>query len=242
MPNSLSPSPVDVASYCREIEAYLCQKNDGHLIRVVGPSFELVSKWATDGVPFKIACAGIDRYFERYYRQKARRRPVKIDFCEADVLDLYDEWRRATGLTAPQAVAGRAEGGARNGPSLPEHLERALTRLSSARALGRIGPVADPLIDEVSKDLDLAKAASGGLRGDARKALTARLRARDAALAAIARDALDADVLQALRSEASQEIEAFRDQMPPDRLARAMDLAVDRLVRMKLGLPTLAFR
>ncbi len=233
---------VDLQSYCREIESYLCQKNDGHLIRVVGPSFELVSKWATGGVPFKVACAGIDRYFERYYRQKARRRPVKIDFCEADVLDLYDEWRRATGLAASQAVnEGAAEGSARKGPSLPEHLERALTRLSSARALGRIGPSADPLIDEVSMDLDLAKRASGGLRGDARKALTARLSARDAALAAIARDALDADALDALRREAGNEMQAFRDQMTPERLAHAIDVAVDRLVRMKLGLPTLAF-
>ena len=29
--------------YCREIESYLCRKNDGHLIRVVGPSFDLVA-------------------------------------------------------------------------------------------------------------------------------------------------------------------------------------------------------
>ena len=44
------------------IETYLCQKNDGHLIRVVGPSFEMVSRWASDGVPLRVACGGIDRY------------------------------------------------------------------------------------------------------------------------------------------------------------------------------------
>jgi hypothetical protein len=27
---------IDVESYCRDIEAYLCRKNDGHLIRVTG--------------------------------------------------------------------------------------------------------------------------------------------------------------------------------------------------------------
>jgi len=64
--------PVD--EYCREIETYLCQKNDGHLIRVVGPSFGVVSGWAEQGVPLKIAFAGIDRYFERYYRKGPRRR------------------------------------------------------------------------------------------------------------------------------------------------------------------------
>ena len=83
--------------YCREIESYLCQKNGGHLIRVVGPSFEMVSKWAAEGVPLKVAFRGIDRYCERYYKKGPRRRPVRIDFCEADVLDVFDEWRRASG-------------------------------------------------------------------------------------------------------------------------------------------------
>jgi len=37
-------SRVDTAAYCRDIETYLCRKNDGHLIRIVGPSFEIVSR------------------------------------------------------------------------------------------------------------------------------------------------------------------------------------------------------
>src|SRR5215212_9270870 len=98
-------------------------------MRVVGPSFDLVAGWATQGVPIKVACAGIDRYFERYYRKGPRRRPVKIDFCEADVLDVFDDWRRATGLTAARN-GGDSSGGdptpaRKRGPSLPEHLERA---------------------------------------------------------------------------------------------------------------------
>jgi hypothetical protein len=92
-----------IPDYCREIEAYLCRKNDGHLIRVTGPSFDLVAGWARRGVPIKVAFKGIDRHFERYYRQGPRRRPVKIDFCEADVLDAFDDWRRAVGLAAPPA-------------------------------------------------------------------------------------------------------------------------------------------
>ena len=79
-------------------------------------------------MPLKVAFSGIDRYFERYYRKGPRRRPVRIDFCEADVLDVFDEWRRALGLTAvrppgdvrraPMPCASRA------GASLPAHLER----------------------------------------------------------------------------------------------------------------------
>jgi hypothetical protein len=96
---------LQIADYCREIEAYLCRKNDGHLIRVVGPSFDIVSRWAEQGVPLKVACEGIDRYFARYYRKGPRRRPVKIDFCEADVLDVFDEWRRAVGVISPATPA-----------------------------------------------------------------------------------------------------------------------------------------
>ena len=89
--------------YCRDIEAYLCRKNDGHLIRIVGPSFERVCGWAGQGIPFKVACQGIDRYFEHYYAKGPRRRPVQIDFCEADVRDAFDAWRRAVGVRLPDA-------------------------------------------------------------------------------------------------------------------------------------------
>ena len=59
----------ETTEYCRDVETYLCQKNEGHLIRVVGPSFDLVSGWAALGVPLKVVFSGIDRYFERYYRK-----------------------------------------------------------------------------------------------------------------------------------------------------------------------------
>ena len=115
----MGTEPVD---FCREIEAYLCRKNDGHLIRVTGPSFELVSGWAAQGIPLKVAFQGIDRYFERYYRKGPRRRPVRIDFCDADVLDVFDEWRRALGLPrrSPQSEGGaRRSGGRRRNRASP---------------------------------------------------------------------------------------------------------------------------
>ena len=119
----MGTQPID--EYCREIETYLCQKNDGHLIRVVGPSFEVVSGWAEQGVPLKIALAGIDRYFERYYRKGPRRRPVKIDFCDADVLDVFDEWRRAVLVPlASSEPAGDGAAASRRHSSLSAHLDR----------------------------------------------------------------------------------------------------------------------
>jgi hypothetical protein len=225
--------------YCREIETYLCKKNDGHLIRVVGPSFMRVAAWEQQGIPLKVAFAGIDRHFERYYRQGPRRRPVKIDFCEADVFDVFDEWRRATGIKQSSVVGRQSAGHSR--PSLPEHLERVVTKLSSARASGVLGDAFDPLVDEVARELDTARAAKGGVRGDAREAMIARLADLDRALIARARESIDTGALASLGREADEELAAFRASMPPDAYGRARAGAVDRLLRERLGLPIITF-
>jgi len=240
---------VDVPEYCRGIESYLCRKNDGHLIRVVGPSFEIVSRWAQQGVPLKVACAGIDRYFERYYRAGPRRRPVKIDFCEADVLDVFDEWRRAVGVAQhaetsnhsidDQSAISNQQSSIRR--SLPAHLERVVLRLSSARASGALGEAFDALIDRVSAELDAAREKAGGLRGDARQKLLARLADVDADVLREARTLLDDAARATLAREAEEELAAFRAAMTADAYARAREAAVDRLVRERFGLPTIRY-
>jgi hypothetical protein len=236
---------LQTAQYCREIETYLCQKNDGHLIRVVGPSFELVSRWAAEGVPLKVAFSGIDRYFERYYRKGARRRPVRVDFCEADVLDVFDEWRRAVGLPAasvPADVAPDVEAApARQGASLPAHITRAVIRLTNARATGALGADADGLVDRISRELDAARASSRGLRGDARRALLERLNTLDAELVSTARAALGDSERQAFEREADVDLAGFRGAMTAQAYLRAREAAINRLVRERFGLPTLSF-
>jgi hypothetical protein len=237
---------LQIADYCREIETYLCRKNDGHLIRVVGPSFDIVSRWAEQGVPLKVACEGIDRYFARYYRKGPRRRPVKIDFCEADVLDVFDEWRRAVGVISPAPPATPAtpadpESRIPNPGSLPSHLERVVMRLSAARAKGSLGEAFDALIDRVAAELDAARARAGGLRGGSRQALLDRLSAIDAELLQQAGALLDDTARAALRREADQELAGFRAAMSPEAFARAQRAAMDRLVRERFGLPTIGF-
>jgi hypothetical protein len=240
--------PID--EYCREIETYLCQKNDGHLIRVVGPSFEVVSGWAEQGVPLKIALAGIDRYFERYYRKGPRRRPVKIDFCDADVLDVFDEWRRAVGVpTTPASSAASASSEISNlqsaisnrSLSLPAHLERVVLRLTAARAGGSLADEFDALIDRAAAELDAARAKAGGLRGEARQALIDRLTALDAELIQQASAALDERTRAALLREAESDLAGFRAGMTDDAFARARQAAMDRLVRERVKLPVVAF-
>jgi hypothetical protein len=239
--------PID--EYCREIETYLCQKNDGHLIRVVGPSFGIVSGWAEQGVPLKIAFAGIDRYFERYYRKGPRRRPVKIDFCDADVLDVFDEWRRATGIqssvnshqSSVEALVPSPQSPVPSPQSLPAHLERVVLRLTSARAGGSLGDAFDALIDRAAVELDTARAKAGGLRGEARAALLDRLSALDAELVQRARATLDEAALGLLSREAELELSGFRHGMAEDAFARARGAVIDRLVRERFKLPIVAF-
>jgi hypothetical protein len=249
---------MDVAQYCREIETYLCRKNDGHLIRVVGPSFDRVSGWAVKGVPLKIAFEGIDRYFERYYRQGPRRRPVKIDFCEADVLDVFDEWRRATGIISvaagrgggvpapngsPAADAGETEPAspkARQG-SLPAHLERVLARLTNLRASGVLDPRFDPILDRLASELDRARSRSAGVRGEARAALLARLEALDRELLEAIQGTVDAATLAAVSRDAAEELAPFRATMAADVYERAHSAAIARLLRGRFGLPTISF-
>jgi hypothetical protein len=244
--------PVD---FCREIESYLCQKNDGHLVRVTGPSFDLVSGWAAKGIPLKIALQGIDRYFERYYRKGPRRRPVRIDFCDADVLDVFDEWRRALGLPrhSPKGEGGpsdspEGEGGPaapadarETSGSLPAHLQRVVLRLTSARAIGGLGDEFHALIDRAARELDAARAEARGVRGPARQALLERLTSLDAELVAEARRSLGTAAIAELEREAGDELSSFRARMAPDAYERVMTAAIDRLVRQRLALPTIAF-
>ena len=238
---------MDLSDYCRTIETHLCRKNDGHLIRIAGPSFDVVARWAADGIPVKVAVGGIDRYFERYYRKGPRRRPVKIDFCDNDVRDLFDEWRRATGVTAGAAAAppdaasqardATAEPVRRRGPSLPEHLERVLTRLSSLRVTGVLGDAADPIVDAVSAELDRARARPAGLRGDERKALLERLDRLDDGLLDVAAASVADDVTTAARADAAESLAPFRATMSAEAYADAMTRALRQALRSRLGLP-----
>jgi hypothetical protein len=235
---------VSPDEYCRQIEAYLCRKNDGHLIRIVGPAFEQVTGWAARGVPLKVACGGIDRYFERYYRKGPRRRPVRVEFCEADVLDVFDEWRRAVGISGHSippgdgATAGSDDTARRHG-SLTAHVDRAIARLTALRA--GADRTLDDVLDAIVRELDAARASIGRLRGNARQALVARLTQLDHELLAAARSRFEPSALAALGAEADAELAPFRSRMSSESFEQSHRAAVDRLIRERHRLPTLTF-
>jgi hypothetical protein len=228
--------------YCRQVEAYLCRKNDGHLIRIVGPAFEQVCAWASKGIPLKAVFRGIDRYVERYYAKGPRRRPVRIEFCEADILDAFDEWRRAVGVGGEAVPANdRVDGGSAGRPreSLATHLDRVVARLVARRG----GPdrSIDAALDEIVRELDAARAGSKNLRGGQRDALLHRLRELDRRLIEAARAASDDETLRRVTAEADEQLSPFRGRMPADAYAQSQRACVERLLREHARLPTLTF-
>ena len=224
--------------YCRQIEAYLCRKNEGHLIRIVGPAFEQVCGWANLGVPLKVAFRGIDQYCDRYYAKGPPRRPVRIEFCEADILDLFDAWRRAIGVPRVDDQVD-AEPPPRK-PPLAGHIERALARLTSLRSSARSATF-NQRVDAVVRQLDQLMGDARGARGDARAAVVETLRALDEELIGAARTESNDDLAATLRRDADAELSPFKARMPPAEYARAHGAAFDRLLRDAFGLPSLTY-
>lgn len=226
-----------IADYCRQIEGYLCQKNGGHLIRVVGPAFEEVRGWAEQGIPLKIALRGIDQCCERAFAKGPRRRPIRIEFCAADVKDLFDDWRRAVGVSAP---AEDAEPAPKKG-SLASHIERVVARLVALRTLEGAAVLPAAIVDEAVSRLDAMASDAGRARGDARAGIIDQLSALERTVLAAAAATLDREREAMLRQEAESELAPFGQRMSPEARAAAVEGAYLRLVREVLRLPRIAF-
>lgn len=233
---------MTVDEYCRGIEAHLTRGNLGHLIRIVGPAFDMVRAWAEQGIPFKVACHGIDRTVERYYAKGPRRRPVRIEYCEADVLDAFDDWRRAVGVRAtPDSPAP-----VRRRESLATHIRRAADRLTLLRG-GPVEGAAPPQVrvstealGEVVQALDDLASRARGARGRAREAIGAGLVALDKRLLDAARLAAGRDALAGIEREADDQLAPFRGRMTAEAWQTARAAAIDQVLRERARLPVLA--
>lgn len=237
--------------YCREIEAHLCRRNAGHLVRLVGPAFELVMGWARSGIPIRVACSGIDRYLERRDARAGgapgtRRRPVRAEFCEADVLDAFDQWRRAVGVgaagggAAAETPAGEAAGG-RPSRSLRAHLDRVATRLTDRLADGSLPPGLDAHLARLLDELGRMREGATTLRGEARQEAIDRLQQLDLELLAAVRDSAEAEALASAAAAAEADLGAFRARMAPSDFTRAREAAVGALLRDRCRLPVVAY-
>jgi hypothetical protein len=245
---------MDIDAYCREIEAHLCRRNAGHLVRIAGPAFDMVRGWAQRGIPLKVALQGIDRCVDRSNARGMRRRPVRAEFCEADVLDAFDAWRRAVGIHRADAEAVAAADGetpadgaasasdaaprARARESLSTHLDRVIIRLTSLRT-GEIAEAWDAVLDEFVRALDAMHPLARRARGDARERILADLESLDGRLLERARAVSSPDVLADAEREAAAELEPFANRLSASAYAAARRRCENRVLRERLRLPTL---
>ena len=245
---------MSTGEYCRAVESLLCRQNDGHLIRVVGPAFEMVCDWERTGIPLGIIERAIEKRHLRYTADGARRRPLRIEFCEGDVLELFDQWRRAVG--APQAAEQRAgivsaasESKPDNGNRSPRttltaHLESVIQRLEFWLETRPIIANDTELLQRVFKAvefLSVCRKSVNGLRGNARQEAIVKLKLYDEELLASLRTSADEILMQRLESEARGSLEPFRSRMASEAFENAVTIATDRLLVNYFKLPPLSF-
>ena len=239
-----------VAEYCRAVEAHLTKVNGGHLVRIVGPGFALVRSWEAEGIPLSIVERAIEQKAERHQLGAGGRtgRALRIEFCEADVRALFDDWKRAVGVMADASVADDPAAGASpeasaepasRKPSLSKHLERVSERLS--RLLGR-RDLPEPFLECVNQTISAiadARDRARAARGPARDAIAASLAPLDAALIAAARAVPSVAELRALEAQAAAELGAFRQRLGEAEWSRAERATIDRLLRERFALPVI---
>lgn len=228
----------DSHAYCRAVEAHLCRRNEGTLIRIVGPAFDLVKGWAEAGIPLAVACGGIDRYVDRAARKGPRRRPIRVEFCEADVREAFDAWTRAVGVSAATASPERA---AARRASLTHHIDRVVAQLTTLRGTGRAPVALDGALAATVNAVDALRAGSGSARGAAREALIAELAALDRTLIDAALTAVAPADRAEIQRAAAAEIAPFKRRLAGAQWEAAVAAAAGSLLRLRLGLPGVAF-
>jgi hypothetical protein len=162
---------------------------------------------------------------------------VRIEFCEADILEQFDDWRRAVGVSVLESDAAEASDPKRD--SLPSHLDRAIARLTAVRGGERSKNLAN-CIDETVRALDRLKGTARQARGDARATLIAQLTELDHELLDAARSELNDQDRAALREQAEREIAPFAHRMTDEARIAAVEASFTRLLREAFGIPSLS--
>ena len=236
----------DQMTYCRSVEEYLTRANGGHLVRIVGPAFELVRGWADDGVPLSVVFRGIDAKVARH-RSGAARRPLRIEFCEADVREGYDAWRRAIGVAASTAPAAEAAGEtaatepAPRRPSLAKHLDRAVARLGGLLGRMDLPETFRDAIGGVIEALGDVRERARTARGSEREALARSLADIERVMMLAAREVAGDAVWRDIERTAAADLAAFRSRLSTEKWDQAVATTADRLLRERMGLPTIIF-
>jgi hypothetical protein len=202
-----------------------------------------VKQWALDGMPISVVVHGIDRKAERHRHGHARR-PLRIEFCEADVREAFEDWCRAVGMTTSSELSSGDSGTsddipAPRRPSLTKHLDRVVERLVASGSRLDLPESRRARVNCVLATVIELRDRARTARGPARDVIATALAPLDDAVMAAARETADAAVMRALADTAASELESYRVRLSPDAWQRAVNATVDRLLRERLQLPTI---
>jgi hypothetical protein len=217
-------------------------------VRIFGPAFELVRVWYQSGVPLSIVFRGIQEKAARHHAGRSKR-PLRLEFCAADVDALFDDWRRATGIHArrdvdvpdPHVTAPHVEhsaGGRR--ATAGRQLQRAIDKL--ALTVGRLDVPEDVQLEttRLLEALSTLRESSRRARGEAKRDVVLKAEEIDRDLGRLARLS-GRELLAEVEAEAAAELTPFRARLKPEDWHRSLAANVDRLLRGRLGIPTIDF-
>jgi hypothetical protein len=160
------------------------------------------------------------------------------------VLDAFDEWRRAVGVTGPAAgasvVAEESASTARR-PSLASHIDRVVARLTALRTGRQRSAAFDEAVAAAVRELDVLGGEARQARGERRARIVDRLGEIDRVLVSSARHEMDEASAAQLLREAAEELAPFGARMAADARRHALDAAFERHVREAFALPVLIY-
>ena len=102
-------------------------------------------------------------------------------------------------------------------------------------------PEFDAVLETITREAAAFRDHPGPLRGETRERITTRLVELDRLMLDAARAQADPAAVRSMHVEASAQLLPFRDRMPADTYQRAIESAVDRLLRDREQLPTVSF-
>ncbi len=230
----------DLSEYCRELESYLCRKNGGHLVRIIGTG---VRAGVRVGRTRRAADRGLSRdrsVLRAAARRRARRaasgpRRVLRGRHPRPVRRLAPGGRRRPGTGRGGAGRGRAQARADRSPR------------ARRRAAG--GQPRAPVAGVRAARRRPARPRSIGCRANRRSRAATRGRRSStgwpSSIASSCRPRRPSSILHALagaRREAEAELAPFGSRLSPEMRAQAVEAAFERLVRDSLGLPQIRYQ
>ena len=171
---------------------------------------------------------------------------MRIEFCEADVLDAFDDWRRAVGVArvVPDSAGGpdveEPQPGARPRKSLASQIESALARLTVMRGSDKAGPRFGAALDAAVRAARCAAARSRARarRGPRRADAAACRRSKSELADAGDRVARRRRSASRSRRKPTRSSSRFATRMPDDAYRQSRRQSLQRLVRQHFGLPS----